>query len=194
MELASVFWSAFGGVATGLTVVGGLGSLWLGYRLSRQLEAAKSEFARFSFEHQVKFSHLHIQRAEAIANAYELLTDLLDAAARYSSVLELSGMGSREERAQSLNKARVKLSEHLKSKMIYFPKDLAEKIEALQSEANSAIFDFVFKVDSVPPKDVDRDAWGKAYTKVSKDLRLVLDALGDEFREILEPPVAKIKK
>jgi len=156
-------------------------------RIQKEMERLKSELSRFSVEHQIQFSHLHSKRAEAIAESYRLLGDMLRAAAAYTAELELSGMGTRQERAVKASEALHAAKDYVLRSTIYFPKKTAKAVESLLKDANHALVKFQFTVDVGTGGVPNFEQWQKITNDLQDRLPAVMDSLSDEFRNLLDP-------
>lgn len=157
-------------------------------RIQKEMERLKSELSRFSVEHQIQFSHLHAKRAEAIAESYRLLGDVLRSAAAYTSALEVPTMGTREERAIKASDALQAARGYVLSKTIYFPRKTAKDLEELLRDVNKNLVKFQFSVDvggtGAAP---DFELWQEISERLQKQLPAVLESLSDDFRALLDP-------
>ncbi|WP_298015633.1 hypothetical protein [uncultured Castellaniella sp.] len=156
-------------------------------RLQRQLEESKAELARFSVEHQIRFSHLHAKRAEAMAESYSLLNELMNAARAYTAVFEVSSMGTREDRAKIAGEAMQAVRGYIPGRLIYFPKPVASSIQELLTEINRNLVQFQFLVDDPEVKAERIQKWTEIAENMTSTLPTLLEAVADAFRDLLEP-------
>lgn len=162
-------------------------------QLSQDLEASKAELSRFAVEHQIQFSHLHTKRAEAIAESYRLLGDVLRTAAAYTDAFELVGTPPRQERAVKASEALQAARDYLLGSTIYFPASTAKEVEALIKSVNKELVTFQFSVDLGPGHTPDFEQWRSISSAMTDKLPKVLESLSNEFRMLLDPRDQKSK-
>lgn len=187
MDWAQVVLSSLGGGGVvGALVIFVLKKSYEG-RVQKDIERQKASLARSALEHQIQFSHLHIKRAEAIAESYRLLGSVLRTASDYTKTFELAGDTSREERAASASEALNAARDYLLGSTIYFPTEIAKEVEALIKSVNHELIKFQFTVDLGPSRTPDYEQWSSISHELNERLPKVLDSLSDEFRSLLDP-------
>lgn len=177
----------FGGGVTVATALVVIPKRYIENYFEKQLAQAKAEIERFGVEHQIMFSHLHKQRAESIEMCYVLLQDVLRKGNAYTSVLETPSMGDKQARCIAAIEALSAADEYFRSKVIYLPEPLADRVTTLLQSASHEIIGFRFQVDRDNPKDVDHQAWAAIWEKFSKELPEALREIAREFRKLLDP-------
>lgn len=152
--------------------------------LQRNLETSKAELARFSVEHQIRFSHLHTIRAEAIFEGYRKLKNLYDAVNIYTNPAGPIHDNAREGLRTAAGRAISDVEEFWNPRVIYLSKESANTLinflDLLQSES----IRFRFLVDT--PNGVrSTNEWAEISKKVRDDGRQLLEQLADDYRKIL---------
>ncbi|TGV06474.1 hypothetical protein E4695_13040 [Alcaligenaceae bacterium 429] len=153
--------------------------------LQSQLEESKSKLARFAVEHQVKFSHLHTQRAEVVAQGYMVLRHLYDATRSYTSPAgEIEG-NAREHLRIAVLQALEAAEDYLLPRLIYLPEKSAENTKSFLSLMNRNAGKFRVTVDT--SADIPKiAAWQAVWNEVSKDGEQLLNELANDYREVLD--------
>ncbi|MDA9414085.1 hypothetical protein XH81_04295 [Bradyrhizobium sp. CCBAU 25360] len=150
------------------------------------IEQLKSELAIAAAQRNVEFSHLHLKRAEVLAEVHALLRDAIDATADYTKAFEPAGGTSREERGIKAAKATNEFIRAFRTKEIYLPESAAEKVRAISDELKFAFFQFLYGVN--PGGDLSADRTKKLHEIQEKIERLSGPAtkeLQTDFRNLL---------
>jgi hypothetical protein len=149
-----------------------------------EIEKLKSNLSIAAAERQIKFSKLHEERANVVAETYARLKDVYTALADYVKIFEPAGDKPREERRKIAFDAHVSLREYYPKKIIYLPKTTAEKLENIDSELVRVFNEFAITVD--PMKEPGyADKWMKIFDRMKGEMREALGSLENEFRELL---------
>lgn len=159
---------------------------WIEIFFEKQIIKAKAEIERFGVEHQIMFSHLHKQRAESLERCYLLLLDVLRKGTDYTSVLETQNMGDKKARYSAATEALRTADEYVRSKVIYLPESLADRVNDLLKNVSHEIIGFRFRVHNDDPRYVDHQAWAEIWEKFSTELPETLKEIEREFRKLLE--------
>ena len=99
-----------------------------------EVEKFKSNLNIIAAEQSIKFSTLHTDRAEVIANTYALLKDVFFTIQDYVKIFEPAGDKPRDERRQIAVDAYSAFRDYYPKKLIYLPKATAEKLENINKE------------------------------------------------------------
>ena len=112
----------------------------------RQIEEHKSELKKVNDKYQIRFSKLHVDRAEAIKNLYGKMSDL------ELSIKRLLGLErtmdeelSKDEVKKKFDEANRKLDvliEYYMINQIYFPEEVCETFNDLQSDSRWTLANF----------------------------------------------------
>lgn len=149
-----------------------------------EVEKLRSNLSITAAEQNVKFSKLHNDRAEVIANTYSLLKEVYLTVQDYTKIFEPVGDKSREERRQISVDAHNAFREYYPKKLIYLPKLTADKIETINSELIKTFNEFFWTVDR-KKNNGDTDKWGEIFDKMNGEILDTLQDLEDEFRKLL---------
>ena len=150
-----------------------------------EIEKLKSSLSIAAAERHVKFSKLHEDRAKFIADAYALLKDVYLTFQDYIKIFEPAGDKPREERRKIALDAHSALREYYPRKIIYIPKDTADKLEAIDMELVKTFNEFSYTVDFQKQDTVDAMKWYKIFEKMRDEMKQALNDLEDEFRKLL---------
>lgn len=192
---------AFKIVTAMLTSVGGAGvimlalSSWLGkIWAARILEKEKSELARLTKEHEIRFSQLHVERAETIKKLYVELVDLDESMVSLLKYFQGVEEPNLEEKANKMKEAHQAFISTVYRNKIYFSKEMCEIMERLCFESRDAYIDLTtLPVDPRDPElhfvpDLYRErqeTWEKVREKFKTDITDLKEKLEQNFRTIL---------
>ena len=149
-----------------------------------EIERLRSKLNSAALEHEIRFARLHEMRANAISETYSCLKELFARLADYVKPFEPAGGSTREERFKRLVTSYGKFVESYSKKLIYFPKDTANKLEEIDKSCSDAGLEFR---DLVEPQYIaDRTSrWIEIHKRVSTDIDTALRELETEFRRLL---------
>lgn len=150
------------------------------------IEKFKSELSVAAAQRNVEFSHLHLKRAEVIAQVHAEMRDALDTMTDYTKAFEPVGGTSREERGQKAVEATNRFIRTFRANEIYLPDAAADKVRGLADELKFAFFQFLYGVDLGRDLGTEKTkTWfaiqkkveqlsGPAISELQKDFRLLL--------------------
>lgn len=184
-----------------LTSVGGasiiiLGlSSWLGkVWANRILEKEKAELDRMTKEHEIRFSQLHLDRAQTIKKLYVELDDLYQAMISLLKYFQGVDEPKMEEKAAKMKQAHQAFISTVYKNKIYFNKNMCDIMERLCFESRDAYTDLTTlpvdprdpELHSVPGLYRERTkTWEKVREKFKKDITELKEKLEESFRSIL---------
>lgn len=149
-----------------------------------EVEKLKSSLSIAAAEQGVKFSTLHKDRAEVIANTYALLKDVYRTMQDYVKIFEPAGDKPREERKQLAVDAHKAFSDYYPKKLIYLPSQTVTKLEEINGELVRTFNEFVFNIDYQQGAG-DANKWNEIFTKMNGEMQDALKELENEFRKLL---------
>lgn len=150
------------------------------------IEQLKSELAIAAAQRNVEFSHLHLKRAEVLAEVYALLRDAIDATADYTKAFEPAGGTSREERGIKAAEATNQFIRAFRTKEIYLPEAAAEKVRAIADELKFAFFQFLLGVNLGGDLGADRTKkWLEIQERIERLSGPATKELQTDFRNLL---------
>ncbi len=94
-----------------------------------EIENLKSRLSIVATEHQVRFSKLHQERADVIAETYSLLKELYFRLGDYVKIFELAGDAPKEKRCDDAAEAHKQFHGYYPKKLIFLPKKTAKKVQ-----------------------------------------------------------------
>jgi metallophosphoesterase superfamily enzyme len=170
-------------------VVSGLisfvGKLWIQNAIKNKydkaLETLKSELKVVEAKQNIIFSKLHTDRVDVIAEIYALLKDVHLNMQRFMKLNPIPAEESKETYLQNTKKAFNALDDYYPKKLIYLPKQTADKLEDVAKElqilfiTHQTVSQF-FSVEGNSQQEIN---------KVLQQMPNVLVALEDEFRILL---------
>ena len=142
-----------------------------------EVEKLKSSLSIAATEQSVKFSTLHKDRAEVIANTYALLKNVYLTMQDYVKIFEPAGDKPRDERRQIAVDAHSEFRDYYPKKLIYLPASTADKIEAINSELVLTFNQFSFTVDFQQGGGGYADKWNKIFKKMNGEMQNTLKEL-----------------
>lgn len=152
---------------------------------STELENLKSQLKIEALEHEIKFSNLHEKRAEVISETYSLLKILFIATSDYVRVLVNDGVPSIEERRKIVDDAYNKFIYFYHRNLIFLPKTISNDIFQIKNDLYKVIQNYYFKVENGGNNESYIEDWSKIHEDVNKKIKIALDQLEDEFRDLL---------
>lgn len=149
-----------------------------------EIEKLKSSLSIAAAMQSVKFSKLHNDRAEVIAETYSLLKNVYLTMNDYMKMFEPAGDKPREERREIAVKAHNEFHNYYPQKLIYLPALTAEKLESINKELVLIFNKFTFSVD-LQQGAGDADKWIKLHEEMNGEMQETLKGLENEFRNLL---------
>jgi hypothetical protein len=151
-----------------------------------EIEKLKSQLALVGIEHQIRFSKLHEMRAIVVADTYERLKDLHHRLSEYVQIFEPAGGKPKEERRESAYKSHESFRVYFQSKLIFFPKQTADKLEKINQDLVRAFNNFTIGVEMAPQMGGNpAEKWIEVFEVVTGEIKLALGEIEGEFRELL---------
>ena len=150
-----------------------------------ELERLRSQLNITATEHEVRFSRLHEKRAEIIAETYSLLKKLFFRLGDYVKIFEPAGDASKEERRVAFADAHKNYRTYYVTKLIFFPKKTATKLEEIDFELVKTFNEFVFGVEMAKGAKDTTKKWTEIFERVKGEIKTALAELEDEFRRLL---------
>lgn len=151
-----------------------------------EIERLKSQLALIGIEHQIKFSKLHEIRAEVVAETYEKLKDLHHKLGEYVQIFEPAGGKPKNERRQSAYESHETFRSYFQTKLIFFPKPTADKLEKINRDLVRAFNNFTFGVEMAPQTGGNpAEKWMEVFEAVTGEISDALIEIEAEFRELL---------
>lgn len=151
-----------------------------------ELEKLRSQLKVSATEHELRFSSLHEKRAEAIAETYALLKDLFFRLADYVKIFEPAGDRPKEERRKAAAESHEKFRAYYASKLIFFPKATADKLEAINQQFVKSFNEFVIWVEMREGRGGDgTQKWLEIFNRLDGEIKIALGELEDEFRKLM---------
>jgi hypothetical protein len=149
-----------------------------------ELEKLRSQLTIAASEHEIRFSRLHEERAQVIAKTYSLLKELFSRLSEYVQIFEPLAGPSRQERCIAANNAHRDFHVYYTRKLIFFPKDVARKLEQIDADCVLVFGEFALHVELSP--DPNRPIkWAEIFERVQTEIRAALSELEDHFRRLL---------
>jgi len=167
--------------------------------LQKDIEVHKSELARQSLEHEIRFSKLHSDRAEKIKALYTKVIELEKALVHATTIAQGPEFIKDNKRDEDCIQAIRELISQLEFDKIYFAKETILKFEEIIKEAWSIIFkmrrvrstaanmDYYISVGkNVPDSYLNHgDLWDKAFERTQNEFKELKEALADDFRRLI---------
>lgn len=150
-----------------------------------EVEKLRTALAITASEHQVKFTKLHHNQAEFIADLYACLKKFHVSVSEYIKPLETSGDKSKEDRRNEVVKRHQEFLECYDGKQIYISSDLVSLIDNLNYRYRYTYFNFFYEVESASEAKPNRKAWGEISMNFKAEIEPILQELEVEFRGIL---------
>lgn len=151
-----------------------------------EIERLKSQLALVGIEHQIRFSKLHEMRANVVADTYEKLKDLHHKLGEYVQIFEPAGGKPKNERRQSAYESHESFRSYFQTKLIFFPKSTADKLEKINQDLVRAFNNFTFGVEMAPQMGGNpAEKWMEVFEAVTGEIKEALGEIEAEFRELL---------
>jgi len=150
-------------------------------RLKAQLEIAAAE-------RNVQYSRIFEKTAEVIAQTYEKLLALSQAAEDYTQLLERRDDPSRKQLAENFRQTSIAFLEYFPPKKIYLPKETAEKIRVLSNTMHRATRQFSMALAVGRGQTREPETYDKLldeFFKSSDQIPKLLELLEDDFQKLL---------
>ncbi|MDD1620255.1 MAG: hypothetical protein LUQ11_02145 [Methylococcaceae bacterium] len=188
--VAAVLTSIGGGVAIVFGFSSWLGKVWASRILSRE----KYELEKLRHEHEVRFSKLHLERAEAIKELAQCLQQLDDSLHSFLKDFQPVNEPDLEKKVSKSIELHNEFVAAYKKHRIFFSRETEELMHRLALCSRDTFIDiqtYPVSVDHVefrmtPELLKNRDqCWQNARKAFQEDILKLKEALEDTFREIL---------
>ena len=195
------FARTLGGLSAAVLVLVALAKIFLTHRLSRDLEAYKTDL-KFSAdtnierlkaelstalrEREIRLSALHAQLIEAVSGTYARLYRLQSAAKDYTRPFEAVGDEPTHERAKRLAEALADLKEFFETRALFFPKEFYEQIFGFHMKINEKGIEYQLYVDQKIDPAQFTQRWRKVAEFAGEESPKLLKALRERFRTLVE--------
>lgn len=195
MGILEIITAAVGGSAVLIGAVAWLIRSLTVHVLSQDLESFKTKLQSAAFEHQVRFTNLHERRASIIAELYNKLVVLHDAASSFVRWYVSVSSEEKRQRLEQLWRAADDYNTYFGRHRIYFDQATCDKIVSLNealSKACSMLASFAHEGTALAVShDQIFDEWKKALGVLDQDVPKVKQTLEDSFRQLLGVEVGK---
>jgi hypothetical protein len=158
------------------------------HELEIETERFRSQLGITAFEHQTRFSVLHVKRAEVIAELYKHLYYSERDASLLISIFEPAGIPPQKERYETAYGSCRGLSEYFEPNRICFSLCICEKVTNITKELFKALVEFRQVIHTVEGEYQKVDIWMVVWEKLSRDIHTLKLEIENEFREILDIP------
>ena len=188
MELWQSLLVAFGGNAALLLVLGFLGRSLMSTVLAKDIEKFKAALQQAATEHQIRFSKLHDERAEVLAELYKLLVAAYWEVSEFTSLAQFGDPDRKEQYADAMN-AVASYFRFFDQHRIWLPPELCDPLEAFARQLRTPTINLgVYLQIKNPTEKTLREqgeVWDKAWLTVDQDIPKLRLAIEAEFRKIL---------
>jgi hypothetical protein len=158
-------------------------------KLTLDIETFKAELQKVAFEHQVRFSTLHTDRAKIIADLYARLVDAERLADRYVKVEAWEGAKERQKAYETTERDLVELFFFVEKNRIYLPEPVCQLLTdfVLTVRTNAISMHIFAPVEAVSDTLIrDRgEVIKEVFESVQGKIPAARKALEAEFRTIL---------
>ena len=158
------------------------------YQLKRdsdiEIEKLRSELSITAARHSILFSRLQDKRGNVISTTYSLLRDLYNKISSYVAIYEPAGCPTREDRRSEAAESHKEFQKYYTKSIIFFPKNVANKLEKIDQELIKTFNDFCISVEIIKGENTTR-TWLDIWERIKTDIKKSLDELEDEFRKLL---------
>jgi hypothetical protein len=211
------------GTTIAVGVVGFVARSLFGHILSRDIakfeahlqietERHRAELEKAAFEHQTRFSNLHVKRAEVIAEMYSLLTQAVrdvslmakfydspgESTSELSKLYDFLGVPTSErpkfydspgestsdEKFEKAFASTQLFQEYFEKNRIYFSQSMCEKIDSFGKNLSIALLTFQFRKMHMGNQE-KTDYWIKVWELIDKEISPLKSEIESEFREML---------
>lgn len=159
---------------------------------AQSLERMRADLQIAAIQRQLQYKHLQEREAEAIAETYENLSDLMAKGAAYVSIVESQSMGSKAERRERLAAALAKFRERFRLHRLYLPRALADSVQSFKNEIFTRTHKFANRVERDNHDHDVTELWAETDEYMQEEAPALFDQLESEFRRRLgqEEPFA----
>jgi hypothetical protein len=153
------------------------------------VEQLKGNLQIAAIEHQIRYSRLHEQVARTVVKTYGLMRNLLRAARNYVKEIEFASDKPWNERRQVVADAARELQEYFGHRRLFFPKELANRIDAFDLLVWETARTFQIFVEGGKENDIryreKTDKWGESVDKLDDEAKPLFESMENEFRSML---------
>jgi hypothetical protein len=167
-----------------------LGKLWA----TRILEREKLELAKLRKEHEIRFSKLHVEMAEAIKELARKLQELHDSMHSFLKDFQPVKEPDLEQKVQQSIKTHNEFVSLYKKNKIFFPRDIANLMHQIALCSRDTYIDVTTHPVSIEDREYqlmpellkERDiCWKEARERFDNDLMSLITRLESDFRHLL---------
>ena len=136
-------------------------------------------------------SRLHEERGVVLRDIYANLVELIDKTHSFVHVAEWSGEPTKDEKRKLVAEALIKFRDHFNKNKIYLSPNLCERIQKFSDNfigpASKYALYLTWKKDDSDGELAKEfhQSWFSAFDKMEKEVPAALEALENEFRQIL---------
>lgn len=150
-----------------------------------ELERSKHALALEANRQSLRFARLHDKRASVIADVYAALSDTFYALRAYTAAFETAGGPSQQERLDTLAEKHRQLRQAFYPKQIFFPPEVAQRLERIEREIFAVGNVFMWTVQNQPQGAYQTTAWMEVLKRIEGPINEALRGLEAEFRKLL---------
>jgi hypothetical protein len=163
------------------------------HNLEKETERFRYELGKAAFEHQTRFSTLHVKRAVIIAELYKRLAQAMHHSSQAMVIAQLEGVRSQSESFKDASDSLHSLFEYFEANKIWFSESTCEKISNFSTELNTSLHRFKWEAFKLGGPYENWEAWKEVWEKVNNDIPSLKKDVENEFRNILDGPLDKAK-
>lgn len=165
--------------------------------LNKQIESYKTNLQKATFEHQIKYSKLHEERALVIKELFSKLVKVEKSMGSFVALFEPVGERPKEEKGKDAAKDFNDFLDYVRTNEIYFSDDICELMYKIIDEIRDAWLKFITypsykKIDYFLPEpklaEIEKkklDFWIEAWKKINQDIPTLKKQLKQELQKML---------
>ena len=159
------------------------------HNLSRDVEEFKAELRTKAFEHETRFSQLHVRRAEIIEDLYKRLVHVERAFVTLTNPVRWSNEPPRDEQLNEVVESSKQLIPFFAEHRLYLDETLSKDIDEIIDKLREALIRFNLFVDIEADKQkwawTEVKEWKAAFEIVTKQVPAIRVRVEQQMREIL---------
>ncbi|WP_445452934.1 hypothetical protein [Flavobacterium sp. 25HG05S-40] len=163
--------------------------------LQKDIEIHKSELAKQSLEHEVKFSKLHNDRAEKIIVLYKKVVELEKALIHSTNIAQGAEFKRDTQREKECINTIETLIAQLEFDKIFFTKETVSKVEDIIREAWQIVVQMTLvrskaNRETYFSRETENyvnygELWNKTFERTQVEFKKLKETLADDFRELI---------
>ena len=158
-----------------------------------ELEKLRSDLAKQTIEHEIKFRRIDEKIANHLAEIYQRQLAVYEGVSNYVKFIEMGDEPSKDEKLENVSEANKKFNDYFYANCVYVPPKLYTKLKGLADSLTGIANDFTRgrrreergRNPINENDDDDGDYWTKAFNKIEQKAKPMFTEMIEEIQRRL---------